>query len=278
MGKFDHKIIISDIDYTFLSMDKKVPQRNLEALEYFRKNGGRFTFATGRSHITLLQAFPNAPGILNFPGILGNGTYLYDFLCNKAMYPIFIEKELALRVVRFIIDVYPDTGFRVLMPNLTMYGSMNSYTHKELANITYKATTFFQAPNEWTGENWHKIVVRDDPERLINLRALMEKEFDGEELEFVNSEVDFFEIQPKGCHKGRGIDIIRKEFALENEDIKIYACGDYENDISMLSAADVSICPSNALEAVKKLSDHCLCSCSDGLIGELVELMDNGKI
>ena len=71
MGKFDNIFIVSDIDHTFLADDRSVPQINIEALKYFKSEGGQFTFATGRSHHSLLQAFPNAKDLLNAPAILG---------------------------------------------------------------------------------------------------------------------------------------------------------------------------------------------------------------
>ena len=278
MGKFDNIFIISDIDFTFLAADRSIPERNIRALEYFKNNGGRFTFATGRSHMTLLETFPNAAEMLNTFGIIGNGAYLYDFKENKPINQLFIEKEVALKAGRFILDFYSDTGLRILTSDCTMYSSINKYVSKELENPVYRSSSIYQSPEDWTGENWHKLVVRDDPEKLVILRNAMEKEFCHGELEFMNSEADFFEIQPPGCHKGRGIEMIRSEYLKKGEKIKIYACGDYENDLAMLLAADVSVCPSNAHESIKKISDYCLCSCSEGLIGDIVECIDRGEI
>lgn len=278
MGKFDNIFIISDIDFTFLASDRSVPARNMRALEYFKNNGGKFTFATGRSHLTLLAAFPNAAEMLNAPGILGNGTYMYDFKDSKPIHQFFIDKDVALKAGRFILDFYSDTGLRILTPSCTIYSSINKYISKELENLVYNSSAFYQSPNDWTGENWHKMVVRDDPEKLMVLRDAMEKEFCHGELEFVNSEADFFEMQPFGCQKGLGIEMIRREYLQRGESVKIYACGDYENDLSMLLAADVSICPSNAHERIKEIADHCLCSCSDGLIGDIVDRLDKGEI
>lgn len=53
--------------------------------------------------------------------------------------------------------------------------------------------------------------------------------------------------------------------------LKVYAVGDYDNDISMIKAADVGVCPSNALDEVKKVADLCLCSNEEGVIADLIE-------
>ena len=135
MGKFDNIFIISDIDFTFLASDRSVPERNMRALEYFKNNGGKFTFATGRSHLTLLAAFPNAAEMLNAPGILGNGTYMYDFKDSKPIHQFFIDKDVALKAGRFILDFYSDTGLRILTPSCTIYSSINKYISKELENL-----------------------------------------------------------------------------------------------------------------------------------------------
>jgi hydroxymethylpyrimidine pyrophosphatase-like HAD family hydrolase len=58
----------------------------------------------------------------------------------------------------------------------------------------------------------------------------------------------------------------------------LIACGDYENDIPMLKAADIAICPANAMDEVKKICDFVLCDCDEGLIADIIEHIEAGKI
>ena len=270
MGKFDNIFIVSDIDNTFLASDKTIPLKNIEALDYFKKKGGKFTFATGRSHLTLLNAFPDAAELLNAPAVLSNGSYLFDFQKDEILYPMYLEKNIALDVARFIIEDYPDTGIRILTTEKTLYSSINKYIFDEIARLGKKVYSEYQSPKDWTGEAWCKIVVRDDPERLDEIRSKMENKFADFSIEICKSEADFLEIQAKGCNKGRGIEILRQKYLNECPGAKIYVCGDYENDISMMKVADVAVCPSNACESVKNLSDMCLCPCDDGVIANLI--------
>ena len=46
MGKFDGILICTDLDGTLLKNDKSVSEENLRAIEYFKREGGRFTFVT----------------------------------------------------------------------------------------------------------------------------------------------------------------------------------------------------------------------------------------
>lgn len=271
MGKYDNIFIVSDIDYTFLAKNRSIPQRNLEALKYFKSEGGLFTFATGRSHFSLLHAFPNAAELLNCPAILGNGSYLYDYANERLISPVYIDEQLALQIAHFVLEVYPDTGMRILTSETTLYSCVNKYIEKELEQGWYKNISIFQAPENWTGEHWCKIVVRDDPHKLNELRKLIELKFANADIEMVKSENDFLEIQAKGCNKGRGIEILRNNYLASDKTVTFYACGDYENDIAMLRVADVAACPNNASEEIKAIADIVLCECDDGAIADLID-------
>ena len=76
MGKFDGVLLVSDYDATF-AMGQNVPPANLERLEYFQAQGGRFTIATGRSVLTFKQVQPLIP--FNAPVLLANGSIICDF-------------------------------------------------------------------------------------------------------------------------------------------------------------------------------------------------------
>ncbi|MBQ7398681.1 MAG: HAD hydrolase family protein, partial [Clostridia bacterium] len=53
--------------------------------------------------------------------------------------------------------------------------------------------------------------------------------------------------------------------------VKVFGVGDYENDLALLGAADVAVCPANAHAAVKKISNMVLCSNDEGVIADLIE-------
>ena len=42
-------LIVTDMDGTLLTTDKHISKENLEAIDRFRSEGGKFTVATGRS-------------------------------------------------------------------------------------------------------------------------------------------------------------------------------------------------------------------------------------
>ena len=48
MGKFDGILLCTDLDGTLFSSDGSLSAENKEAIEYFKREGGYFTFITGR--------------------------------------------------------------------------------------------------------------------------------------------------------------------------------------------------------------------------------------
>ena len=49
MGQFDNTVLISDLDGTLLTKECSISQKDLDAISYFRNEGGLFTVATGRT-------------------------------------------------------------------------------------------------------------------------------------------------------------------------------------------------------------------------------------
>ena len=78
MGIFDGVLICTDLDGTLLKKDKSISDENKKAIEYFKNEGGYFTFVTGRManfvKDVIHQVKPNAPiGCVN-----GGGLYDYE--------------------------------------------------------------------------------------------------------------------------------------------------------------------------------------------------------
>ena len=92
MGKFDGVLLVSDFDDTLYSGQNQVAPRNLQALDYFIAQGGRFTVATGRAHRTFA---PYAHLVsLNAPAVLSNGSALYDFQSEEMVLQTFLSPSM----------------------------------------------------------------------------------------------------------------------------------------------------------------------------------------
>ena len=124
--------------------------------------------------------------------------------------------------------------------------------------------------------DWYKMVFVGDPDRILQVRRDFEHVF-GERFGKTTSSARALEVQLPHSSKAVGINKMRK-LTPELGARTIIACGDYENDIPMLKAADIAVCPANALDEVKEICDLVLCHCDEGLIGDIVEAIEAEKI
>ena len=95
MSDFSNKVLITDLDGTLLPISKVLSEKDLNAIDRFRRGGGIFTIATGRIIQAAEQYFdtlrPDAPVILN------NGGLIYDTkkrekVCECCLDPISFAK------------------------------------------------------------------------------------------------------------------------------------------------------------------------------------------
>ena len=141
------------------------------------------------------------------------------------------------------------------------------------------AKVFTLPEDEWISiADWYKVVVRGPVERTDEFRAAAEAKWPGR-FETSKSGKAYLEFQAPDTTKATMLPALREYVEKKvGKPVKIYACGDYENDLTMLAAADVAVCPTNALDSVKAVSDLCLCHHTEGLIASLIELIEEGKI
>ncbi len=267
---FSKYLIVTDLDGTFVHHGKVVP-KNIEAVRRFVAGGGAFTLATGRVFESVLRALPQPERILNAPAILCNGAYLYDFEREQTLAERFMDAERAAEVVEFISRYCSEVPFRVSAQRGIRLYTLRGRLVEDIALFSEDRVEI--APmHTWRLDDWYKLVLRDEPEVLARVRALFEEHMSGKGLVCFFSGKHFLEIQPAGCNKGEGL---RRLLALAPyRDRAVIACGDFENDIELLQTADIAVCPANALERVKAIADHTLCDCSEGLIAEVVSMIE----
>ena len=131
MGKFDGVLICTDLDGTLLKNDKTISDANIEAIEYFKQNGGLFTFVTGRmpyyvSYITE-KVNPNAP----FGCVNGGGVF--DFVRQKYLWTKELQKEV-IKLIKCIDDNFSDLGIQVCTFEKTYF--IDVFTKNEKENLS----------------------------------------------------------------------------------------------------------------------------------------------
>lgn len=254
MGRFDGYLICSDVDGT-VAKGTEVPLRNLEAIAYFQSEGGRFTLSTGRP----AGYEKNFPFRLNAPMITENGARVYDPVTEKTLktYPLENFGDL----LAWLDSTLPLLGHdRVSVCFADAYRTVPAGRAAATAALC-------------TSVELLKVVCPSSPSEEEALAFMTEAKARFGNRFGINRSwatgVEF--ISPSG---GKGSCISYLRSYLGDAVHTVIAAGDFENDLSMLRAADRSFAPSNACSAVLNEADTVLCSCGEGAVGALIELLD----
>ena len=273
---FSDFLIASDLDGTFLNKSVGVVQRNLDAIARFRAKGGLFTVNTGRPHLTLSSSIPQVEQLLSAPSAHCNGAYLYNFQTGEFLLEEFLSPKDVADILTFSLSRHPDISLRaVRREQLLVY--VPKGTPRPHVFGSEKGAAVFDLPTaDWPLHDWYKAVYIGDPERIAALRRDFTATF-GERFGQTSSSARALEVQLPHSSKAVGLDKLRRS-SREMATRTIIACGDYENDIPALKAADIAICPAGAMDEVKAICDFVLCDCDEGLIGDIVDAIEAGKI
>lgn len=269
MGKFDGIAILSDLDGTFLGKGGRMVERNVEAINYFKAEGGLFSIATGRMHYSLGKMVTGVDTLVNAPALLCNGTYLYDFETDTVLDEIVMDGEMAYAAMAFVRENFPSASMRISYRDGFRMDPCDVKAISQIVDfgIDEKKIDDFAL---WDKEEWYKVVCTDDASRIPSIRVAIETKFP-DVFEFNCSGAHLLEMQMKGVNKASMLEPFRAYYRKKGRELKIYACGDFENDFPLLRAADVAVCPSNALQGIQDICDLCLCSHDKGVIADLVE-------
>ncbi len=270
MKKFDGILICTDLDGTIYRNDKTISSENKEAIEYFKSEGGYFTFITGRMPCYSTDAYnginPNVPyGCINGGGV-------YDGAANKYVWTQGIADGV-LDLVQYVDETFPDVGIQVCVFDKTYFSKENDRM------VTFRKETGLPnrvCPYREVKEPIAKILFASLDNDVI---LAMEKGLRAHPLayrfDFIRSEKTLFEILPKGVDKGLALAKIVEHLKINPE--KTVAIGDYNNDIGMFKAAKLGIAVSNASEAAKEAADIVTVSNEEHAIAKVIYALESGE-
>ncbi|MBQ7386785.1 MAG: HAD family phosphatase [Clostridia bacterium] len=271
MGIFDGILICTDLDGTLFKNDKTVSRENIEAIEFFKREGGRFTFVTGRMPQYSSDAYekisPNAP----FGCINGGG--LYDSLEKKYIWTQSLPYDV-VELVRCVDETLSDVGIQVAAFDKTYFSKDND------AMVSFRALT--KVPNlvcAYTDvkEPIAKIIFASSKEdEILAVERLLRAHPRAPEFDFIRSERTLFEILPRGINKGTAIQKLVEHLGLDSN--KTIAIGDYNNDIAMFGTAKIGIAVANACPEALERADMVTVSNEEHAIAKVIYDLRDGKI
>ena len=267
---FSDVLLTVDYDRTMTGPDSKIPQRNLDAVDFFMKNGGTFTINTGRSVSSFKKHLGKVP--VNAPILMYNGSARWDKgkLTNlklldfdlwdtvKILRSTFPNMNLEIQGVdlHYLIDPEPayvafydalKWGYQISQPGddlgpfmkFALAGSPRKKSVATLYDTDAAEDALFDAAQEKILELW------------------------GEKVEVYRAAPRIIDVHAKGVSKIAAARQLQQELGK-----KILVCaGDAENDIPMLEGADYAFCPADGMVADRFPN---VCNCADGAIAEVI--------
>ncbi len=269
MGKFDGILICTDLDGTLLKNDKTISEENIKAIDYFKSEGGIFTFVTGIMPFFVSYIYdtikPNAPfGCVN-------GAALYDHRCMQYIWKATMPCEV-IELIKCIDDKFPEVGIQVNTFEKTYFCkeniSMKEFRERTgLPNLVCKYSE--------VNEPIAKIIFGSEIEEEISaIRETLNSHPLAGKFDFIRSERTLYEILPKETGKGNSILKLCQYLNIDTK--KTIAIGDYDNDISMFNSAQVGIAVSNACPAALNAADFITIINEEHAIAKVIEDLESG--
>ncbi|NLX63389.1 MAG: HAD family hydrolase [Clostridiaceae bacterium] len=264
--KYDGIVIYSDLDGTLLDSERKLSKVNMDAINYFISQGGRFGVATGRMERTTEIMFPDLK--LNVPSIFFNGAMAYDTSLKKVLFKTVISGDLEPVLKKFISE-YPE-----ICCEINIHGKAYVFNPNHVLQTQLEREGILVEEARWEDipDGWIKVLFMGDHGTLEKIKADFDK-LGRTDLNIVFSEDDILDIMEKSASKGSALSKLKSLYG-ENWRF-VVAIGDNDNDMELVQTADLGIAVGNASPAVKKASDFIIKDHNTPCIPQVLELLES---
>jgi len=265
-----YKMLVTDMDYTLLNKEKRVSDRNREALRRAMEKGVHMVVATGRIY-TSARIYAKLLG-LDTPIIASNGALIKD--ASKTIFRDILSQDTVREMLRLChkYGIYchfftENTIYSEKLINVSLrYTEWNKYMGEEdqvKIRIVDDGEEIIEAAKS---EVLKAVVFDDDDEKIQKLRdGIMETGI----VSVSQSMKHNLEVMNKGVTKGNAVRILAQLYGINREEV--IAIGDNENDISMIEYAGLGIAMGNAEECLKRAADHVTGDYQEDGVAEAIE-------
>ena len=269
MKKFEGILICTDLDGTLYKNDKTISRENTEAIEYFKREGGYFTFITGRMPYYAQDAYravaPNVP----FGCINGGG--LYDGAAGAYVWTNEMPDGVC-ELLQCVEEHFPQMGIQVCCFDKTYFSKENATmaNFRRLTGIPNLVRHYRDV-----AEPVAKIVFgTDEIADILEMEKLLKSHPLADKFDFIRSERTLYEILPRGVHKGLALAKLTEYLGIDVK--KTVAVGDYNNDIGMFRAAGIGIAVANACPEAIAAADAVTVSNEEHAIAHVIADLEQG--
>ncbi len=271
MGIFDGCLLASDIDGTLL-LNNYLPQENLEKIEYFIREGGAFALATGRTVGAVSSVTSRIENLS--PSIVANGSVIYDFNNDTALYEQFVPTEDRY-IVKKVLEGCSTVGIEIHSGKQVLVVNVNQETldHENYENLVAIPLDYEAA----LSYNWNKVLYlfgNEDEAKVV--KQIISNCKHNSQFVDTTAIIDgrrryYYEHVPKNISKATTLKIL-----CEKLDIKqgcCYAIGDYYNDLEMIKTADVGAALVDSPDEVKAVANTIVGTAKNGAVAGFIDYL-----
>ena len=269
----DIRLIALDLDGTLLTTDKRLTERNRNALLRAGEKGIAIVPVTGR----IFNGLPRS--VLELPclkyAILCNGASVYDVAGDRLLCRAEMPLAQALEIMSWldgqpvIYDCYAEgRGFMTE----AMWNQIDRYAWSPIV-VDYMKSVRAPVPElkaflrqkGWDIQKIQAFCPDEDTQR----RLLTHMPFSG--IAVSSSVPRNVEINREDATKGRALLALAKHLGLERD--QVMAFGDGLNDISMIENAGVGVAMGNAVDEVRRVADKITATNDEDGVAAVIETL-----
>lgn len=266
-----YKLIAFDLDFTLLTSEHRISERNKQALIELSKHA-TVVFASGRPISSMLPFVKQLPkGTI--PYLLGSNGAHCTGPTGEIFYEAFIEGEMLLPLYHEAIR--RDVSFHYYLGGY-IYANKDSI-------VVRKDGEFMEMPVKIVGDfderlpkmRLHKFHSMGDPIKLGGYYEWLKEQ--DLPLHPILSKPHILEVPPKGVDKGVSLRMLARHLGLTRRNV--IAVGDSFNDVGMLKYAGLGLAMRNAAKGVKDAANRTLYVHHDqDMVEVILEIVKNPRM
>lgn len=266
-----YRLIAFDVDNTLIDHRKQLTPRVEQSIKKATAAGCNVVISSGRSYVECEELFKRLPEIRYFVGNSGS-TVMDAQNCEYLFSAAFTPDES-----RQVFEKLHGLDCMVTIHAGPWLYIENSARENLAHYETDCYTGLFNASGTWIDSAEELAVSREDVFKIdIFFHSVEDKLAAEQSLKGFNASMSGgtrtnLELIPGKCTKGTGLQMLSKylEIPIEN----VAACGDANNDISMIKAAGLGIAVGNADDDLKTAADVIVADCDHDGAAEAIELI-----
>ncbi len=259
------RLVVSDVDGTFVTRSKQVTLAALDAVRRLRAAGIKFTLISSRPPQGI-RVVGNLVGLTDpvpaFNGGLLVGSDLTTILREKFLEQVVVEKILQ-RLADAEVDAWVYTDADWYVPALDA-----PKVQHEIHAVQYQPSVTRDFSLVRKDRVCKIVAVSEDPDRLSTVETRLHQEFVGA-ASVSRSQSYYLDFTHPSANKGEGILLLSELMNIDTAEIAVI--GDMENDIPMFKRAGLSIAMGNAIPAVQSQAHHVTASNEEDGFANAVE-------